>query len=483
VKIDFQDIFQFPTLAELAQLIRGSEAAGHREIQNQPEREYYELSYSQRRLWLLVQFEPDSPAFNLGGRITLHEEVDEAIIREALNILVQRHESFRTYFKKIAGEPVQLVQPKCRVKLEVVDLTPYPQGESHISVSFDLEKAPLLRVKLVETGSRRFELLFTMHHIISDGWSLEVLEREFLLLYQSLKSSNQNKLQPLPLRYRDYAVWHNRLLADEKAVEAAAAFWKSQLSGEIGPVQLPYDYPKTSSIEGKSAGYRLVVPGEITMQLRTIARQGKASLFMVLLTAFNLLLSEISGQEDILLGTPAAARQHEGLKNVIGLFVNTLALRNQIHRDGSFKGLLEQVRQNMMQALEYQGFPLELICEELKIKYPDISTFFNMSTFGDVEKQQLTDGGAYHIEDVQDAKFDMVLYLTEYKNGVEINTHYLKALFEPLTIEKIMQKYVKILEGISVTDKPKKKRKISRGTAAASGGSPRAKGRLPLEPR
>ena len=487
VKMEFQDIFQYPTLGELAELVRRGETAGHREIRAQSEKEYYELSYTQRRLWLLNQLEPGSPAFNLGGRIVLEEEVNEAVIREVLAVLAKRHESFRTYFKTIGGEPVQVLRPVVEIHLEKVDLTAYPPAEiekqrqqllaMESKVPFDLEKPPLIRIKLVKCGIDRYDLLFTMHHIISDGWSLEVLEREFLLLYESRKNGRECELPVLRLRYKDYAAWINRLLSDGTDLEAAKNFWKSQLGGETGILQLPYDHPPdraNRSSGNPGASYRLVIPDNVTRELHTMAREYKASLFMVLLSGFSLLLSEICGQADILLGIPGAGRQHDGLENIIGLFVNTLILENYVDPEEPFDLLLERVRKNLVQVLEHQSFPLELICGELKIKYPEIRVFFNMFTFGNAAKAYLSSQESYHIEEVQETKFDMVCYLSEYRNGVEINTHYARELFSPITIEKIMQKYLDILEGISIGrgGKPQKqKRKIKRGTAGEIKGS------------
>jgi len=487
VKVGIQDVFQYSTLGELAGLVRQGETDHQREIMAQSEKEYYELSYTQRRLWLLNQFEPDSPAFNLGGRIVLNEGVKEAVIREVLAVLAKRHESFRTYFKTTAGEPVQVLCAVVEIPLEKVDLNAYPPAEIEkqrqqllaleSKVPFDLEKPPLIRTKLVKCGAEQYDLLFTMHHIISDGWSLEVLEREFLLLYESRKSGRECELPMLRLRYKDYAAWHNRLLSDGADLEAAKNFWKSQLAGETGILQLPYDRSPggvNRSNGNPGAGYRLVIPDTITQELYALAREHKASLFMVLLSGFSLLLSEICGQADILLGIPGAGRQHDGLENIIGLFVNTLILENRVDPGEPFHDLLERVRKNLVQVLEHQGFPLELICGELKIKYPEIRTFFNMFTLGSAAKAYLSSRESYHIEEVQEPKFDIVCYLSEYRNGVEINTHYARELFDPITIEKILYKYLDILEGICIgrSGKPRKqKRKIKRGAAGEIRGS------------
>jgi len=171
---------------------------------------------------------------------------------------------------------------------------------------------------------------------------------------------------------------------------------------------------------------------------------------MVLLAAYNLVLSRLSGQEEILLAVPGAARQHDDLKNIIGLFVNTLILKNTVHPHETFIQLLERVQANMMHVLDYQGYPLELICSEYRLRYPDISVFFNMSIFGSALEGNLEDMESYHIDRVQNAKFDIVSYVGQYKNAVEISTHYYKKRFKPVTVEKMMRMYLTILENISV---------------------------------
>jgi len=463
VKIDFQDIFVSPTIAELQQRIAEADETQHSAIRVQPKREYYELSYSQKRLWLLYEFEPNSPAFNLSGRITLCGKADECIhiVEKVLEKLINRHESFRTYFKRVGGIPVQMIQPYIPVNLEIIDLSHLNSNDLekvrkiHFEVEsaypFELEVAPLFRTRLVKCSEEEFDLVLTMHHIISDGWSIEILEHEFFLLYESYKENREYYLKPLRIQYKDYVSWHNELLSDKEKMQTAKGFWENQLNGGLPVLNLPWDYPKKKKNLGSkgSAGYRTVIPAELAQRLRTVARENKASLFVVLLAGFNMLLSRISGQDDILLGVPGAARQHEDLKNIVGLFVNTLILRNKIDFEKSFIQFLGDVQNNMLQVLEHQSYPLELICREYKIKYPEISVFFNMITFGDTHQEYLQDHEPYHLGQVLDAKFDMVCYLTEYKNGVEISTHYFRELFRPATIEKTMGKYLKMLNDIS----------------------------------
>ncbi|MCP5102376.1 MAG: hypothetical protein GY950_03305, partial [bacterium] len=179
------------------------------------------------------------------------------------------------------------------------------------------------------------------------------------------------------LQYKDYAVWQNQLLADETQMDKAVEYWKEQLSGTLPVLNLPYDYSRSPGSK-ESAAYRWVIPEELTHRLLAMAVEQRASLFMVLLAGFNVLLAQVTGQKDIMIAIPAAARQHEALKNIIGMFVNTLILRNHIPTDEPFVDFFKRLRQNTFNVLEYQGIPLELICGRLKIKYPEVSVFFNM---------------------------------------------------------------------------------------------------------
>jgi amino acid adenylation domain-containing protein len=459
MKVNFQDIYQSSTIASLSRLLGKNEPGHHMKIPIQPNKNYYELSYSQERLWLLYQMDPGDTSFHTGGRITLNEQVDKNIIKKVFERLVHRHEAFRTCFKKIEDRPVQVIHPVGQMVLDVVDLSHLEENEQEKrknklfhdenQMPFDLEKGPLFRTKLIKYEDSKFDVLVTMHHIICDGWSIEVLEKEFYSIYESHKKSNPDGLPRLPIRYRDYVSWHNDLLRDEKKMRTAREFWKSQLANVPSFLQLPYDYAKKHQANKESAGFRLVVPGEILEPLRQITREQKVSLFMLLVAGFNLFLSRTTGQQDIVIGVPAAARQHEDLKHVIGFFVNTLMLRNRVNPDQSFNQFLEKIQNNTFRVLEYQSYPLELICSELKIKYPDISVFFNMTALGNRNQEPLEDFESYHVEHVQPAKFDMVCYLAEYKNAVVIDTHYYKQLFKTEKIEKLLRLYLKILKDIS----------------------------------
>jgi tyrocidine synthetase-3 len=459
VKIKFQDIFQYPTIAQLSGLIRQSNPTVEYEIQPQPEKEYYALSYSQWRLMVLYQLDPDSPAFNLPVRLTLYDPMAETIVVKVLEKLVKRHAGFRTYFKSHQGEPVQIIRSHLPVNPGVRDLSHLNDPELESSrqqlfrqeslLPFNLGLPPLFRVKLIKCREEEFDLILTMHHIITDGWSLEILEHEFMVLYESYKKGEGYEPGPLKIRYIDYVNWHNRLIRDKEKMRQAKEFWKRRLDGNYPILELPYDYSKKNLETKQSAAYRTVIPDKTARGLKKVAEAGNASLFMVLLAGYNIMLSRITGQQDILLAVPGAARQHEDLKNIVGMFVNTLIVRNRPNPGDTFIAFLENLQVNTLQVLDHQSYPLELLCSEFNVTYPEVPVFFNMSAFGRTHEENLKDFSSYHTPRVQQAKFDIVSYIVEYKNGIEIDTHYYKELFKPMTIEKTMKMYLLALENIA----------------------------------
>jgi hypothetical protein len=301
---------------------------------------------------------------------------------------------------------------------------------------------------------------------------MEILKQEFRQLFEAYKKGGEFPMEPLQLQYKDYAAWQNRMLSDDAQVGKAREFWREQLSGNLPALNLPYDFSPISGGDSKeSAGYRWVISEDLANRLRALAGDRQASLFMVLLAGFNLLLSKATGQEDIMIAIPAAGRQHEALKNIIGLFVNTLILCNRIAADEPFLDFFNRLQDNTFKVLEYQGIPLESICGQLKIKYPEVSVFFNMVNTGSTQQENVSNLDSYHLEKVQNAKFDIVFYLAEYKNGIAVDCHYYKNRFKPVTIEKLMERYKEILTGISGNParnvreyfKSGKKRKLERG--------------------
>jgi len=465
VKIAMQTLFQFPTAAELAVIIQNSKSSGIEEIETLPEQPYYEMSYAQKRMWYINRGNPRDAAYNMPAVSTFYESVNEEVIREALEYLTGRHESLRTYFKELNGEPVQVIETPdaalSKLDFAVQDLSQLDQAErdgqrrriikEETSYIFNLEKGPLFRARLIKCAGAEYDLIFNIHHIVSDGWSLEVLKKEFFQVYEAYKQGIKYDPDPLKIQYKDYAAWQNRLLDDEEKMGQAKEFWKNYLNDSTPALELPYDFSVKPLNTKKSSAYCFLIAEDIAERLRLLAGEQKGSLFIVLLAAFNIFLAQITYRENILVGIPAAARQHWGLQNTIGLFVNTLVLQGQVNKKETFNEFLGRFQADALNVLEYQSYPLEIIFGDLKIKYPEITAFFNMLNIGSSSEERIEHFESYHIEDIQETKFPIHCYITQYKNGIQIECHYFRELFRPETIEKIMRIYTKILESISVS--------------------------------
>jgi len=465
VKIEIQTIFRFPTIAGIAGVIKSSQIIGSEEIEKLPEQPYYEMSYAQKRLWYIYRSNPRDTAFNMPAKWTFFEPVDAGLTRKVLERLMIRHESLRTSFKEVKEGSVQVIEPQeaalSKLNFDVLDLSRLDQTErenqrtrllkeesSHI---FNLEEAPHFRARLIKCGEEEYDIIINIHHIAADGWSLDIFKKEFLQVYESYKKGIGCELEPLKIQYKDYAAWQNRQLKDEEKMGQAKEFWKNYLKDSITALNLRYDFSSKPLGTKKSSAYYFLIEASLAERLRLFAGKQKVSLFIVLLAAFNILLSHISNQDNILVGIPAAARQHWSLKNIIGLFVNTLILQSKVNAKETFIDFLNRFRTDAFNVLEYQDYPLEIIFGELKIKYPEISAFFNMVNIGTISEECLKNFKSYHSEEVQETKFPIHCYLIEYKNGIRMECHYFRELFRPATIEKIMQIYTRILENLSAS--------------------------------
>jgi len=267
-------------------------------------------------------------------------------------------------------------------------------------------------------------------------------------LYEAYKKGNKYDLGTLKIQYKDFASWQNKLIENKEIAQPAEAFWNKQLKGEVPILKLPIDYPVTSLNSKESGAYRIVITDKKKDKLKYLAQEYGTSLFVVMITTFKLFLFDLTKQRDILIGTATFGREHADLQNVIGYFINTTILRNEINEKESFIDLLKRINENILIALEYQSYPLELIVDELKIKYPKISAFFNMLNMGESTREYIDDFSFHHIDSIQDVKFELVWYVTEYANGIEIMCDYLLELFEPLTIEYMMKRYILLMDEI-----------------------------------
>lgn len=459
IKISIQTFFKYQTIASLGKYLRSCERAEYEEIEKLPKRDWYELSYAQKRLWIINQKEPSNTAYNMSGRILLSENVDLEVIHRTFIQLINRHESLRTCIKIVEGCPRQIIEDEIDFEMPLKDLSCIEEKtraeelaqiyKKKAEYIFNLEEAPLFKVELVKLTNEQYELILCMHHIISDGWSMSILKKEFTDIYEAYKNGKIPDMKPLMIQYKDYAAWQNKQIESSSKMEEAKNYWLKQLKNEAPLLRISNKYQGTQANDSTGEVYRIIIDKMTKEKLKVIAKEEKTTLFIVLLSALNIYLVNFTGQSDILIGTAGSGREHESLEKVMGYFINTTILRNQVYKHEIFSKALLRINDNTLKALEYQNFPLEKIVEELNVKYPKISIFFNMLNMGDSEKKEISDIDIYGIEEINEIKFDITFYLTEYSNGIELICTYKKSLFKESRIAYMLAKYSELLGQIA----------------------------------
>ena len=374
VELPLRAVFESPTVAGLAARLAEETQEGLPAIPRASGRERGALSFAQARLWFLDQLDPGSPMYNLPAAVELAGALDRPAFAVALGEIVRRHEVLRTVFRSEAGEPVAVVSPPSGIALPVIDLAALPAVARSAEASrlaaegarrpFDLAADPLLRVSLLVLAAAEHVALVTLHHIASDGWSMGVLTRELAALYTAFRAGTSSPLPELPIQYADYAAWQRRWLAGER-LDSELAFWRARLAGAPAALELPTDRPRPPVASQRGESLELALDGGTLDRLAALSRRHGSTLFMTLLSAFAALLSRHTGQEDLTVGTPIAGRTQGETEGLIGLFVNTLALRVDLAESPSFLALLDRVRETALAAYAHQDLPFERLVEDL----------------------------------------------------------------------------------------------------------------------
>jgi acyl carrier protein len=458
ISVPLEKIFKSPCIRELSGYIKGARQDEFISIEAAEKKEFYELSYNQKRLWLLSQLDPGSPAYHISRGITLRYRVNEKVLEKVFSKLTARHESLRTCFAEVDHAPVQFIRKHVDLPFEIIDISLLKGEEqekqkerliAEMQASpFDLAVPPLSRALLVKSHEEEYTLAITMHHIISDGWSMEILEQEFQRLYEGYLNHKEIELETREFQYKDFTTWHNKWLNNPAFKEKSHRFWKEKLDNiDAFPILELTKNSAAANKSSESAAYCFVLNKEQKNKLVQLARDNNATLFTVMFSVFNMMLANFSGQREIVCGIPAAGREHISLQNIMGFFVNTLVLKTHVDHDEFFTDFIKRVSNDHLKFLHHQGYPLELVLDDLNMKFPGIPVFFNMLNMHDaMVKKELAVTHPFHIEKVRDVKFDIVLYSSEYKNGIEIQCHYRRALFKPEAVEHIIGEYVKLLD-------------------------------------
>jgi len=465
LELPLRALFESPTVAELAKNIEqarqqklGMELPPIVPVERAAP---LPLSYAQQRLWFIDQLEPGGTSYNVHGAVEIDGPLDTQELKKSLQEIVRRHESLRTRFVPDEGGPRQLIDVEAGIDLPVIDLSSLPANEreqetkklahSAMSEPFDLTRGPLIRVKLLRLEAQRHVLLLVMHHIISDGWSIGLLEREVSALYGAFAAGQPSPLPELPIQYADYSVWQKKYLSSE-VLEKKLEYWKQQLAG-LETLELPTDRLRPAVKTTNGAAIPLNLPAELTGKLKDLARQETATLYMLLLAAFQVLLFRYTDQADVAVGSPVAGRTRSETESLIGCFINNLVLRTDLSGDPAFTQLLQRTKEVTLEAFAHQDVPFEKLVETLQPERNLARTplFQVMFVLQNAPRSDLQFGAAkvktLPIE-TSTTKFDLTLVLGETSCGMDGLLHYNTDLFEAATIERMAGHYQTLLAGI-----------------------------------
>lgn len=420
------------------------------------------LSFSQQRLWFIDQHEAGSSQYNIPTALTLRGDLNKGALRKSLDTLLERHQVLRTTYAEVDERAVQIVHPAMKVPMRELDLTHLDEASAAAEVerlvrceanmAFNLRQDPMLRVSLLKLSESEHVLLLTMHHIASDGWSVGVLTREFVALYQAFHQERDNPLSPLGIQYADFALWQRETLRDE-VVSAQLDYWEKQLAAAPTVHRLPLERPRPAeqSFEGRIVRQHL--DATLGKQLNELARDNGATLFMLLESAFALLLARWSHEDDIVIGTPIAGRTHSQLEPLIGFFVNTLVFRHQFDGDQSFTHMLRDAVRKALDAYANQDVPFDMVVERVQPKRslshsPLFQVLFALQNneeatldLPDLAISTLTGGQ-------QTIKFDLELAISESQSGLWLNWTYACSLFDEASIHRLSTSFESLLRHV-----------------------------------
>ncbi|WP_310463066.1 non-ribosomal peptide synthetase [Sphaerotilus sp.] len=417
------------------------------------------LSYAQQRLWFLAQLEGQSATYNIPLALRLTGRLDQAALRQAFVTLIERHESLRATFPTVNGaasvrvgapfDPLTLVEPPALpAAAQAQWLGRWLDEQVHRP--FDLERGPLLRLHLLRTGPEDHVLLVNMHHIISDGWSMGVLVKEWSQLYSAAVQQTALQLPALSIQYGDYAAWQKNWL-EQGVLAQQLAYWQEQLAGMPHLLELPTDFPRPAVMRHQGRHLKSHVSAALTDQLRRISQDHGATLFMTVLSAFNVLLHRYSQQTDLAVGTPIANRHQHQTEGVVGFFVNTLVLRSRIDPEQGFLDLLRQVRQTALEGYRHQDVPFELLVERLNpARSMSHSPLFQVMFMLQSMQQPALAGLEMAVlqPDYQVAKFDLTLTASEQADGLACTWEYDSDLFHADTVAALARHFEVLLQGL-----------------------------------
>ena len=466
VEVRLRELFEQPTVKGLGQSIerelRQGAGVSAPPIERREQVEELPLSFAQQRLWFIDQLEPGGDVYNVPVAVRLQGSLNKEAFAQTLAEVIRRHEVLRTRFDTVSGRAVQVIEAAAPIELAVEELSALEIEERDARVQewaareaatpFDLSRGPLLRVKLLRLGEQEHVVLLTMHHIVSDGWSVGVLIKELGTLYAAYVAGEESPLEDLPIQYADFAVWQRAYLQGE-VLEQQLAYWRRQLSDAPRLLDLPSDHPRPAVRSFRGAVERLELDQELSERLRALSQRESVTLFMLLLAVFKVLLLKYSGQADIVIGADVANRNRAETENLIGFFVNMLVLRTELSGDPTFRELLHRVREVCLEAYAHQDLPFEKLVEELQpersLSYAPLFQVVFALQNAPAKTLQLPELTLSTVETESDtAKFDLIFSLLESNKRLVGNMEYSTDLFEAETIKRMLGHFQTLLAAV-----------------------------------
>ncbi|MGN0923913.1 condensation domain-containing protein, partial [Ectopseudomonas mendocina] len=455
--VPLRAIFEAPRLCDLAVQLQQAGQAADLPLRARGVRAQAAQSFAQQRLWFLQQLAPTSSAYHLPGVLRLRGEVDEGALQHAFEALAERHWVLRsTFAQDEQGQPLQCIQAQARVNLQRLQAQDEHDFEvvarAFMDKPFDLQQSPPWRLALVTLAQGEQRLLLCLHHLLTDGWSVQILLAEFTALYNAARSGVPAELPALAVQYADYAEWQRQWLAGGEG-ERQLAYWREQLGDEQPLLELPTDHPRPAQQSFRGARVHFKLDAVLGERLREQAKAHNATPFMLLLAAYKVLLLRISGQRDLRVGVPIAGRTRREVEGLIGLFVNTQVLRSQVTPELSFTALLDQLKHTSVEAQAHQDLPFEQLVEALQ---PERSLSHNPLFQVAYDHQQISHAALSQLQGLQaevmsladgSAQFDLALHTWEGPGDVLAgNWNYALDLFEPASIERLHQRFIGLLK-------------------------------------
>ncbi len=423
-------------------------------IQKAEEKEYYPLSEAQKRMYFISQFDNSNLSYNLSSALYIQGNIDLERLDGAFKALINRHEGLRTSFKNIDGEPVQCINNDVNFGIQFIKSEKETEELlNDFKQPYDLTKAPLFRVGLVEQAQDRHILIMDMHHIISDGTSKDIISNDLIKLY------NNEILPELKIQYKDYSEWYANNILNSELLYSQERYWLDMFEGEINIPDLPTDYSRADTLDYSGRQISFTTGMELGNRLKQIANQENMTLFCLLLAAYKIILARASGSEDIVVGIPVSGRNHEDVENIVGMFINTLAIRSNPERAKTFREYAIEVSKTMFRAIDNQDYQFDMLLGKLNInrnfgRDPLFDTIFNSQNYS--SSRNYSSGNIDNVKflpcqcDDNTTTFDITMYFQEQEGDIRFTCTYRTSLFKHSTIEYLMGEYLKLLEEIVV---------------------------------